>query len=247
VLLAKAIATGRRAYWYACVILSALAFCTLEVAFILILTVAICGIVERSVFGADLRFVAKSLALFLATVLAVWPAAILRLSFVKAYAVMVYLATMRVDPWGHAGFIETWRARVFESPLEWSLIMIAVLLGFRNRGKDAPRFYPIGLFAALMIVATLGVLTSTPRYSLTFMPALDLLAGLTLLPYRGPLRRPASLAVVALAFAGLYGIAWFQVARQSHNSNPRSAAVVTYIHQIAPENKLDLAPGPIPR
>jgi Dolichyl-phosphate-mannose-protein mannosyltransferase len=221
ILLAKAIATGRRAYWYACIIVSALAFCTLEVAFVLLLTVAICGFVERGVFGGDLRFVAKSLALFLATVLAVWPAAILRLSFVKAYAVMVYLATMREDPWGHAGFIDTWRARLFESPLEWALIVMALLLGLRNRGVlseragalDAPRFYPVALFAALMIVATLGVLTSTPRYSLMFMPALDLLAGLTLLPSLGPWRRPASLAVVTLAVAGLYGIAWLQVAR----------------------------------
>jgi len=237
VLLAKAIATGRRAYWYACVIASALAFCTLEVAFVLILTIAICGFIERARFRADPRFVVKSLALFLATVLAVWPAAIFRLSFVKAYAVMGYLALMRESPWGPEGFIETWRARIFESPVEWSLIVIAVLWGLRTRSKRAGRLYPIGLFIVLMLAATLRVFTSTPRYSLTFMPALDLLAGLTLLPSLGTLRRPASFAVVALAIAGLYGFAWFQVARSPNNSNPRSAAVVTYIHQNALLNK----------
>jgi hypothetical protein len=176
----------------------------------------------------------KSLALFLATVLAAWPSVIFRLSFVKGYAVVAYLALMREAPWGHAGFIETWRARLFESPLEWLLIGLALLVGLRNRS----RFYPVGLFAALMILATLGVLSSSPRYTLPFMPALDLLAGLTLLPSFGPLRRPASFAVVALAVAGLYGIAWFQVARGTHNSNPRSAAVQTYIHQNALENKV---------
>ena len=234
ILLVKAIATGRRTYWYACVGVSALAFCTLEVAFVLILTVAICGFIERRTFSTDLRFVVKSLALFFATVLAVWPSAILRLSFVKAYAVMAYLALMRESPWGHVGFIEMWRGRIFESPLEWSLIAIALLLGLRNRRS---RFYPVSLFTALMIVATLGVLSSTPRYALPFMPALDLLAGLTLLPTRGFLRRPASLAVVALAVAGLYGIAWLQVAHRARNSHPGSAAVVTYIHQNALENK----------
>jgi hypothetical protein len=213
IFLAKAISTGRRANWYACIIMSGLAFCTLEVAFVLILTVAICGFVERAALGADLRFVVKSVALFLATVLAVWPSAIFRLSFVKAYAVMAYLTLMRQSPWGHVGFFETWRTRIFESPLEWALIVLAVVLGFRNRAQDRFRFYPIALFAALMIVATLGVLTTTPRYSLTFMPALDLLAGLTLLPSLGPLRRPASFAVVVLAVAGLYGMAWLQVAR----------------------------------
>ena len=211
VLLAKAIATGRRVYWYACIIVSALAFCTLEVAFVLILTVSVCAFVERAAFGADLRFVVKSLALFVATVLAVWPAAILRLSCLKAYAVMAYLALMRESPWGHVGFIETWRARILESPLEWALIAIALLGAFRNR---RPRFYPVGLFVVLMLLATLRVFTSTPRYALTFMPALDLLAGLTLLPSLGPLRRLARFAVVALAIVGLYGIAWIQVANR---------------------------------
>jgi hypothetical protein len=211
VLLAKAIATGRRAYWYACIIVSALAFCTLEVAFVLILTVSVCAFVERAAFGADLRFVVKSLALFVATVLAVWPAAILRLSCLKAYAVMAYLALMRESPWGHVGFIETWRARILESPLEWALIAIALLGAFRNR---RPRFYPVGLFVVLMLLATLRVFTSTPRYALTFMPALDLFAGLTLLTCFGPLRRPASFALVTLAVAGLYGIAWLQVANR---------------------------------
>jgi hypothetical protein len=214
ILLAKAIATGRRAYWYACVIASALAFCTLEVAFVLILTVAICGVVERRTFGADLGFVVKSLALFLATVLAVWPAAIFRLSFVKGYAVVAYLALMREAPWGHAGFMETWRARIFESPLEWALIVIALLFQVRNRVRAVPRVYPVGLFAVLMLIATLRVLSSSPRYTLPFMPALDLLAGLTLLPSLGPLRKPAGFAVVVLSVAGLYGIAWLQIAQR---------------------------------
>jgi len=245
ILLARAIATGRRSFWYACVTMSALAFCTLEVGLVLILTVAICGFAERGRFDAGLQFAVKSLALFLATVLAVWPSAILRLSFVKAYAVVGYLALMRESPWGHAGFIQTWQARIFDSPLEWALIVFALVLRFRNPARDGTRLYPIALFAALMFLAMLRVLSSSPRYSLTFVPPLDLLAGLTLFPSFGPLRRPASLAVLTLAVAGLYGIAWIQVARKPHNSNPRSAAVVTYIHQNAVEDKSRLA-KPVP-
>jgi len=232
-LLWKAVDTGRRVFWYASVMVSGLAFCTLEVAFVLILTLAICGVIEC----IDGKCAIKSLALFVGTVMAVWPAAILRLSFVKSYAVMAYLALMREAPWGHAGFIDTWHARIVDSPLEWTLIAFALLAGFGKR-----RLYPIGLFVVLMLLATLRVLTSTPRYSLTFMPALDVLAGLTLLPSLGTLRRPASFAVVALAIAGLYASAWLQVAHQSHNSNPRSTAVLTYIHQNRLENKTLLVP-----
>ena len=229
VLLTKWIATGRRAYWYAAVVSAGLAFCTLEVAFVLILTMAI-------LFRGDLRFAAKSVALFLATVVVVWPAAIVRLSFVKSYAAMAYLALMRAAPWGNAGFIDTWRTRILDSPLEWTLIAIALVIGLGSR-----RFYAIGIFVGLMLLATLRVLTTTPRYSLTFLPMLDLLAGLTLLPSLGTWRRPASFAIVALAVAG-YGFAWVQVVRKPHNTNPRSTAVLTYIHQNGLENKTLLVP-----
>jgi hypothetical protein len=52
---------------------------------------------------------------------------------------------------------------------------------------------------------------------------------------------------VALAVAGLYASAWFQIARRPHNSIPRSTAVLTYIHQNALEDKTLLVPqGDIP-
>jgi hypothetical protein len=240
ILLAKAVSTGRRGYWYGCVIASGLALCTLEIAFVLMVTIVICCFVERGRWRVDGGFVAKSAALFLATVLLVWPAAILRLSILKSCSVLAYLSVSRHSPWGDAGFIDTWRERIFHSPLEWLLILAGVVLMWL--GNRRRKIYPIGLFAAVMVLATARVFTHTPRYSLPFVPALDLLAGLALVPSLGPLRRPASLAVVALAVAGLYGGAWYQAVRPPRNPNPRSAAVLTYIHQNELENKVVLAP-----
>ncbi len=145
ILLVKAVATQRRSYWYACVVVAALAFCTLEVGLVLIVTVAMCGWTERRTFDADLRFVTKSLAIFLVTVLAVWPAAIFRLSFVKACAVVAYLALIRKAPWGDAGFIETWRGRIFDSPLEWALIVFALVVCFRNHAQGGAASLPGGV------------------------------------------------------------------------------------------------------
>jgi hypothetical protein len=242
ILLLKAVATGHPLCWYGAVVAAGLAFCTLEIAFVLLLTLAICCLVERRRWSVDRRFLAKSLALFLATVLVIWPAAILRLSFIKSYVVMAYLALSREAPWGPASFVDTWRARILNSPIEWMLIGVGVMVCVRNReGKGRLSIYPVGLFAALMLVATLRVFTVAPRYSLTFVPALDLFTGLALVPSLGPLRRPASLAVVALAVAGLYGNAWYQVVRQPHNPNPHSAAVLSYIYQNQLENKAALA------
>ena len=242
IFLLKAVATGKRRYWYGAVVTAGLAFCTLEVAFVLILTIAICGFVDRRRWQVDRKFVALSVGTFFATVLAAWPSAILRLSFVKSYAAMAYLALLRDAPWGHVSFMDTWRARIFDSPLEWGLIALALLVQLRNRSRTGPSLYPAALMTVLMLLVTLCVLTSTPRYSLTFVPELDLLAGLALVPSLGPLRRPASLAVVTLAVAGLYGNAWYQVVHQPHNPNPRSAAVLVFIHQNELENKAILAP-----
>jgi len=41
---------------------------------------------------------------FWRTVVVVWPAALFRLSFLKAYAVMVYLTGNQRIPWGTASF-----------------------------------------------------------------------------------------------------------------------------------------------
>src|SRR5579871_337834 len=47
IFLAKAVDTARRAYWYAAVVFAAVAFCTLEIAFVVILSLAIAGFIER--------------------------------------------------------------------------------------------------------------------------------------------------------------------------------------------------------
>ena len=98
--LAKTVATGRRSYWYVAVVAAAFAFCTLEVAFALILTLAVCAYIERRALQVGWSFIGRSVALFMATVLVIWPAAIFKLSVVKSYLFMAYLALFRKAPWG---------------------------------------------------------------------------------------------------------------------------------------------------
>jgi hypothetical protein len=243
ILLSKAVATSDRRYWYGSVLAAALAFCTLEIALVLLLALVVCGFVERRRWQAGAGFAAKSLALFVVAVLVAWPAAIVRLSFLKAYAVIAYLSLSREAPWGDVSLLETWRSRVLASPLEWGLILLAAMVLSRAPNRS---LNPLALCGGLMLLATLRVLTVTPRYSLAFMPILDVLAGLTLVPYLGTLRRPAGIAVVTFAVAGLYGHAWrqahYQASHQSRNPNPRSAAMVEFIHQNGLENKALLAP-----
>ena len=241
-LLAKAVATGRRAYWYGAVFMTALAFCTLEIALVLILTTGICGYLERRQLNADWAFAARSLTLFLATVLVLWPAAILKLSFIKAYLGLAYLALSRETPWGGAGFLETWRSRFLTSPLEWGIILLGFVLYFRGLRKDRRILYPVLVYALLATAATLRVLSDTPRYSLVLMPELDLFAGLVLAPTIQRLRRPASIAVVSALIIGMYAAAQYRTLAHRPYSNPRSTAVLSFIHQNHLDDKGLLVP-----
>jgi hypothetical protein len=229
VLLLKFEATGNRGYWYAAVAAAAFAFCTLEVAFVLILTLLIAP--RR---GA----IAKSLIIFIATVLIVWPGAIYKLSFVKGYMFMAYLAIFRKSPWGQQGFFDTWKARILDSPLEWMVILISLVIYFRNRNRPASL---ILIYAALMMLATARILSSTARYSLLFMPALDIFAALTLVPYLAALPRRA-IHATAVLFCGLLALSEYRLLAGSRNPDPRPPSILRYIQAHGLEDKALLIP-----
>ena len=243
IFLAKTVATGRRSDWYAAVIMAALAFCALEVAFVAIITLGICLYIERDRLKMSWDLIARSFALFVATVLIVWPAAIFKLSFVKSYLFMAYLALFRKSPWGDIGFLGTWRNRFLSSPIEWTIIVLALILDLRPQSwKDNRLAYPNLIYSLLMLAATGRVLSDSARYSLPFMPALDLFAGLTMAPVFASLRRPSGFAAAALVLAGLYSTALYQVLQNPARSSPRPSAVLDSIQEAALTDRALLVP-----
>ena len=243
IFLAKTLTSGRRSHWYAAVVMAALTFCTLEVAFVAVLTLAICGYMERDPLKAGWRFVAGSLALFIATVLLVWPAAIVKLTFVKSYLFMAYLSLLRHSSWGNIGLLGTWRNRFINSPLEWIVIACALALFLRRPFQKTNRLaYPILIYSILMLAATVSVLSDSARYSLPFMPALDLFAAVTLAPFLSSFRRPVALGVSGLLVAGLFGSALYQVSKYPPQPDPRAFAVLQQIRQADLAGKALLVP-----
>ncbi len=243
ILLSKAVATGGRSHWYASVVAAALAFCTLEVAFVAILTLGVCAYLERDRLGLSWQFVTRSCAAFVGTVLVVWPSAILKLSFVKAYLFMAYLALLRKGSWGNVGFLGTWSTRVLKSPLEYALIVCALFLFIKMRPlKASPPLYPVLVFAVFMLGATLRVLSETARYSLPFLPSLDLFAGLVLAVFLLSLARPFGFAAVGLLLAGLYAVALFHVLQDPLHPNNRVREVLALVRQANLTDKALLVP-----
>jgi len=229
---ALVVKTGNRRYWYASVICAALAFCALEVSFVLIAVLLIFAWQERHCLKLDVGLAARTVVLFLGTVLVVHPASILKLSFVKAYAFMVYLALFRKGAWGSTTFGETWRLRLENAPVEWLLIVAGLVLFFVDRRSQTRRYSrPLLYFSVLMILVTLSVLTADPRYLLPFLPVLAVFAAWSIGSWvqRWPARRQAlgAILVCALMFANtnLY------VARHLVTTDLRAIRLLTSIRQ----------------
>jgi hypothetical protein len=240
--LMKFVANGRPTYRYAAVISAGLAFCTLEVAFVMIITLIICGFVARRRAGRGWPLAGKSLALLVATVMLLWPAAIYKLSFVKSYLFLTYLALFRKSPWGTEGLFEIWGHRLLDSPLEWAAILASLFVYFRKLSQsERNRTYPILVYATLMLAATARVVSSSPRYSLLFMPALDIFAALTLMPLITTAPRRVLYATLAL-FCVSFGIGEYRLSNRNRNPDPRPPAVLNYIRENRLEEKTLLVP-----
>jgi hypothetical protein len=235
IFLTKSRDAGRRTHWYAAVVAAALGFCTLEIGFVLILTLLVSGYEERRRIS-----VPRSCLVFFTTVFVVWPAAIYKLSFVKGYLFMAYLALFRKSPWGNEGFLETWQERIVSSPLEWGAVLASVIIYFRAGGERRLSF-PLVVYAVLMVAATARILTSTRRYELLFMPALGIFAALALARFCGGLSRRSVMAAMALFF-GLFAVNEYRLCTRNNNPDPRAVAVLNYIRQSGLQDRPLLVP-----
>jgi hypothetical protein len=246
IFLSKMIATGERRYFYGAIVCATLSCCLLEVGNVALLTIVVCGFLQRKQLAADWPFVFRSLATFFATLLVVWPGAIFKLSFVKGYLGLAYLAAFRKSPWGGETFVEVWQKRWSTAPVEWLVIVAAVLLWlFVRRPQPGRRMlYPFAIAGALMLIATLRVNTSTPRYALVFQPVLAVLAGYLLAEYLATLKRPS----VAYALAGILGVGLFaeiylNLRHHPVNPNTRLTSLLAFVR----DNHLDAASMYVPQ
>jgi hypothetical protein len=245
-LLAKVMQDGDRRHWYAAIIFAGLAFCTLEVTFVLIATIAFCGYLRRRQLAADWKFAGRSLAVLLGTVLLIWPAAFLKISFIKAYLFMAYLAIFRRDAWGPYNLPDAWMLRLAISPLEWIAIAAAVVIFVASRlWRSAPGLVPILCYSVLMLAAMARVNGEGPRYLTPFFPALTIFASWTAasLLARTKARPPwLPYGFAAAACVLLFFITRAQVADYLVEQDPRPRAMLAAIQAQGLENKRVLVP-----
>ena len=192
------LASDSRWWWWA-VASTALAFVTMEIAFVGI-GVLLIYLDRTSLFRRRLW---QSLLVFAAVVLALWPAGIWKLSPVRSYLFMGYLAVFRKGAWGNVTFTGTWLTRLQDAPLEWLLVPTAAVLWWLGRRKPEVRATaPFLLFGALMTLVTIKVYSVSPRYALPSLAPLlvgaGLILGLALESWRSAGKALAGILILAL-------------------------------------------------
>lgn len=198
--LARFVETGRRGYWYAAVVFTALAIDTLEVGLILALTLGLIAFLHRRRLHADQYFAAKSIVLLAASILIVWPGALFRMAIAKAYIFMAYLAVVRKAAWG-ATFSQAWAARGALAPVEWLLFATALFLLTRDKSARERRALPFLVFGVLMLIFLIRVNAEGARYMLPFLPAFDVFSAITVIGWMARHRVKARLGMIAAASA----------------------------------------------
>jgi hypothetical protein len=175
--------------------------------------------------------------------LTAWPAGLLKLTFVKAYMIMAYLALFRKSPWGNVTFAEAWRLRLTESPWEWLLLAIAVALYFlRLDGGRRRVLLPALLYGALMLAAILRVNTNAPRYLLPLLPAMHLFTGLTLAAVLGAWRPGLRALGAGVVCALTLCYTASQLSAHPLHPGPRPNAVLVRVRELTAHGERILAP-----
>lgn len=195
--LTRAIRLGQRRDWWIAIALSALASATFMLGFITALALIPAAWFNRRVLGLTLSRVLKDAGLFLAVYVLAWPASLLKLSVVKSYSLLAYLTIFKKNVWGDFTLGQAWSKRLIESPLDWILLLVALLALIRlpSRQRELSHWLAF-IFLTLAVVGRIPAYG--PRYVTPLVPAMFGLIGLVAGPWLAALPTKRSLLYLAL-------------------------------------------------
>jgi hypothetical protein len=234
--LAKLEITGDVKWWWWSCIWAAVSFVTIEVAFVNIAVALYIGWRRRMVL-LQVRYIwLRSIGLFLATTLLLWPAAIFKLEPVRSYIFMAYLAIARKGAWGNTTLAETWLLRLQSEPFEWIFVAIALVVWwFLPKKTEKYVALPFLTYGVLMLIVMFKVNAVVPHYALPYLAPLTVFAGITLgaamQNWPKLTQVAASTAMIVLVAAGTY--------RYVHKYLPAGTPRMLHILESAKSRPLD--------
>jgi len=226
--MAMLVQTNRNSFLYASAVSIAVSFAAVEYALLLLITLLLVVALRRKMLFARRRtrdillIVAKCAGLFLATLLAIWPASILKLTIVKDYLFFLYFSTVRsASAYGSQPLLQVWWLRVRSSPLEFACLgaFAAVFLWKVVWKKQQAFLLPFAVYAALMFATTLRNRSLAPVYVCSFLPPLYVIAAV-LLAGAVASRRTAMIGLIAIVLTAITVNGYFYTYRQLSQLRP---------------------------
>jgi Dolichyl-phosphate-mannose-protein mannosyltransferase len=201
--MARLLQTNDVRYGYCTIVAMAFAFTATEYAPLLLITLATCLVLHRRELfpGWSRTKYYKALgiaaALFVGTIFLIWPGAWLKLTLIKNYIFMAYLALARQGEFGTQSFVQVWWQRVTNSPLEYTLVVATALIAMVHL-RRCRWFLPFLIYAFFMLAATFRITTSAETYISSFLPPLLLLGAILISQYLQRLATVSQATIVSL-------------------------------------------------
>jgi Dolichyl-phosphate-mannose-protein mannosyltransferase len=233
--MAKLLQTNDLRYGYCAIISIAFAFTANEYAPLLVVTLIGCLFLHREELyrGWSLAKYCRALgiaaALFLGTILLIWPGAWLKLTLIKNYMFNAYLALARQGEFGTQSFVQVWWQRVISSPLEYTLVVATALIAM-VRLRRYRWFLPFLIYAFVMLTATFRLTASAETYISSFLPPLFILGAILISQYLQKLATTSQAVIVGLLIAlfSLQGYSHVQSVRADKSSSGSLDQLVTF-------------------
>jgi hypothetical protein len=189
-------------HWYATAALLAIAFATVEIAFVLLAAVAVT--VTIAFWSDGWRRVAvllgQGVAAAVLTMAVIWPKGMLALGFVKGYLYLAYIAIFRKG-FSQVTPLELWGFKLKTYPLEFVLplvALIAALVLFR-RLKYRWETLPFLVYSCCFIAVTMKVTAPFTHYHVSLVMSAAVIVGVMF----GELWRNGGLAIRAVTIAAV--------------------------------------------
>ncbi len=205
-LFARYLQTGSPRTWYLTTAAFAGAFCSIDYAILLLVTFALCLFFFRRERTLPWPMLFRSALLFLGLLLVLWPFGVLKLSALKGYLYIAYLAMQRKGSYGDYGPFTVWWQRFIGAPVEYSIDLVALVGVFALWRQPSVRKYravllPCLIYAFFMLLTTLKNTSLNPTYVSSILPPLAIVSGTALAALTERISAAVRVAVTATILA----------------------------------------------
>jgi hypothetical protein len=182
-LMAKGVIAKKEKFFFLSMTAVALAFVTLEYAFLLLLCWFVSAgtlfLTDRAAFPHPWKFLLESFGIWALVIFVLWPAAFLKLSLVKAYMFLAYFVIVRGHIYTSTPLLTFWWNRIYGSPVEYGVVVLGIVLAlYCVMKRKKLMLVPFVAYVLFIFLLELRHIAPVPTYVSSLVGAGFVTAGL---------------------------------------------------------------------